>query len=122
MIIVQASLDTGACDGVKTWAENVFSRGKIVKKEGLDVLDKRMNSLYPYLNKSYKFLGCEQGELLRKIHSVWESKQKMKKRMKKLSNKQIQERNLVQAVNTKETPVANYVMNACKFTRNNWMI
>ena len=94
----------------------------MIKRERLDVLDTKKKTLDLSLNKSYKFLGCEQGELLRKIHSVWESKQKMKKRMKKLSNKQIQERNLVQAVNTKETPVANYVMNACKFTRNNWMI
>ena len=43
-VIVQASLDTGACYGVSKCAEIVFEHGKIVKGEGLHVLQERMKS------------------------------------------------------------------------------
>ena len=39
--IVQASLDTGACYGVKKCAEIVFKRGKMIKGEGLSVMEKK---------------------------------------------------------------------------------
>ena len=45
--IVQASLDTGACYGVKKCAEIVSKRGKMVK-EGLNILEEKMKSLDPY--------------------------------------------------------------------------
>ena len=38
-IIVQASHDTGACYGVSKCAEIEFEHGKIVKGEGLEVLE-----------------------------------------------------------------------------------
>ena len=41
-MIVQASNDTGACYGVAKCAEVVFERGKMVKGEGLQVLNERM--------------------------------------------------------------------------------
>ena len=44
-VIVQASLDTGVCYGVSKCAEIVFERGKIVKGEGLQVLQERMKTL-----------------------------------------------------------------------------
>ena len=34
-MIVKASMDTGACYGVKKCAEVVFRRGKMIKGEGL---------------------------------------------------------------------------------------
>ena len=37
----------------------------MVKEEGIAVLDKRMKSLDPYLNISYKFLGCGQAEAIK---------------------------------------------------------
>ena len=40
-IIVQASLDTGACYGVAKCAEIVFERGKMVRGEGLPEDEKR---------------------------------------------------------------------------------
>ena len=46
-VIVQASLDTGACYGVSKCAETVFEHGKIVKSEGLQVLQERMKTLNP---------------------------------------------------------------------------
>ena len=43
-VIVQASHDTGACYGVSKSAEIVFERGKMVRGEGLEILEKRMKS------------------------------------------------------------------------------
>ena len=37
--IVEASMDTGACYGVKKCAEIIFRKGKMVKGEGLLVLE-----------------------------------------------------------------------------------
>ena len=38
---VKASIDTGACYGVKKCAEIVFRKGKIIKGEGLVVLEEK---------------------------------------------------------------------------------
>ena len=46
-VIVQASLDTGACHGVSKCAEIVFEQWKMVKGEGLQMLQERMNTLGP---------------------------------------------------------------------------
>ena len=40
--IVKASMDTGACYGVKKCAEVVYKSGKIIQTEGLDVLEEKM--------------------------------------------------------------------------------
>ena len=61
-IIVKASMDTCACYGVKKCAEVIFKDGKMVKGEGLNVLEERMSVLDPEKKEFYKFLGCEQGD------------------------------------------------------------
>ena len=43
----------------------VFSWGKIMKKEGLDVLDKKTKSLDLDLNESYKLWECGQTEAIK---------------------------------------------------------
>ena len=58
--IVKASMDTGACYGVKKCAEIVFKKGKMIKGEGLTVLEEKMEALDPNKNEIYTFLGCEQ--------------------------------------------------------------
>ena len=45
--IVQASHDTGACYGISKCAEIIFKRGKMIKGEGLEVLEKRMKTMDP---------------------------------------------------------------------------
>ena len=59
-IIVKASMDTGACYGVKKCVEIVFKKSKMVKGIGLTVLEEKMKALDPSRNENYKFLGCEQ--------------------------------------------------------------
>ena len=60
-IIVQASHDTGACYEVSKSAEVAFERGKMVRGEGLEVLEERMNAIDPDENEIYKFLGMGSG-------------------------------------------------------------
>ena len=61
---VKASMDTGACHGVKECEEIVFKKGKMVKGIGLAVLEEKMKALDPSRNENYKFLGCEQADKL----------------------------------------------------------
>ena len=49
-VIGQASYDTGACYGVPKCAEIVFERGKMVRGEGLEVLEERMKTIDPDKN------------------------------------------------------------------------
>ena len=55
--IIQASHDTGACYGISKCAEIIFERGKMIKGEGLEVLEERMKTMDPDENEIYKFLG-----------------------------------------------------------------
>ena len=82
-----------------------------MKGEGLDVLDEMMNSLYPYLNKSYRFLEFKHAEAV-EADAVYK---RVSKRMKTLTDKQLHKRNLVNAINTRVIPVASYVMNVYNF-------
>ena len=61
-MIVKASMDTGACYGVKKCTEIVLRKGKMVKGEGLPVLEEKMEALDPGRNDVCKFLGCEQSD------------------------------------------------------------
>ena len=49
-IIMQASHDTGACYEVARCADIVFERGKMVKGEGLQVVEERVNAMDPDQN------------------------------------------------------------------------
>ena len=116
-VIVQASLDTGACYGVSKCAEIVFERGKMVKGEGLQVLQKRMKTLEPDQEEIYKFLGVEQADGI-KTKKVYERvKVEMTKRLKLLMKSELNDENLIQAINSKIVPVAAYPMNVCKMTK-----
>ena len=116
-VIVQASLDTGACYGVSKCAEIVFERGKMVKGEGLQVLQERMKTLEPDQEEMYKFLGVEQADGI-KTKKVYERvKVEMTKRLKLLMKSELNDENLIQAINSKIVPVADYPMNVCKMTK-----
>ena len=65
-MIVQASNDTGACYSVAKCVEIIFERGKMVKGEGLQVLNERMKTVDPDKNEIYKFLEVEQADGIKK--------------------------------------------------------
>ena len=116
-IVVQASHDTGACYGVSKCSEIVFEHGKMVRGEGLPVLDERMETIDPDENEIYKFLGVEQADGI-KTRVVFESvKSEVENRVKMLVNTELNDTNLISAINVKVIPAAAYSMNVCKFSK-----
>ena len=115
-IIVQASHDTGACYGVAKCAEIVFERGKMVRGEGLQVLEERMDTMDPDKNEIYKFLEIEQADGIKTKRVYERVKHKVTKRVRMLINTELNDINLLRVINAKVIPVAAYPMNVCKFS------
>ena len=113
-IIVKASMDTGACYGVKKCAEIVFKKGRMVKGEGLTVLEEKMKALDPSQNEIYKFLGCEQADKIDVKRVMERVKTEIRKRLDHLVSLNLNDQNLVRAINSRVIPVAGYVMNVCR--------
>ena len=115
--IVQASLDTGACYGVKKCAEIVLKRGKMIKGEGLSVIEEKMKALDPEQREVYTFLGCEQAEKIDMERVMARVKAETKKRTNALVQQDLYDKNLIKAINKTVIPVAGYVMNICTFPK-----
>ena len=110
-MLVQASNDTGACYGISKCAEIVFEHGKMVKGEGLKVLEERMQALDRIVDDTHRFLGIEQGEGIKA-----KVKTEIQKRLISLTSKELYDKNLIRAINNKVVPVAAYPMNVCNFS------
>ena len=52
-MIVKGKMDTGACCGVKKCAEIVFRKSKMIKGEGLAVLEEKMDVFLDPNKNSY---------------------------------------------------------------------
>ena len=115
--IVQASNDTGACYGVSKCAEIIFERGQMVKGEGLEVLHERMKTIDPDENVTYKFLGVEQADGIKTKEVFERIKTEVENRLKLLIKTELNDRNLMKAINSKVIPVAEYPMNVCRFSK-----
>ena len=88
----------------------------MVRGEGLQVLEERMKTMNPDENDIYKFLGIEQADGI-KTKAVYERvKDEVTKRMKVLTKTELNDSNLIKAINMKVVPVATYAMNVCRFT------
>ena len=116
-IIVQASNDTGACYGVSKCAEIFFERGQMVKGEGLEVLHARMKTIDPDENVTYKFLGVEQADGIKTKEVFERIKTELDNRLGLLIKTELNDRNLMKAINSKVIPVAAYPMNVCRFSK-----
>ena len=90
-------------------------RGKIVRGEGLEVLEERMKMMDPDKYEIYKFLGIEQVDGIKTKKFFERVKGEVNKRVKMLTNTELNDVNLVHAINTKVIPVAAYPMNVFKF-------
>ena len=106
-------MDTGACYGVKKCAEIVFRKGKMVKGEGLSVLEEKMDALDPNKNEIYKFLGCEQADKIDVKRVMERVKKEIRRRLDHLTGLNLNDKNLMKAINCRVIPVAGYVMNVC---------
>ena len=94
-IIVQASHVTGACYGVSKCLGIIFTNGKMVKGEGLQVLEERMKTIDPDENEIYKFLGIEQVDGIR-MKTVHERvKEEVAERMKMIVKTELNDENLI---------------------------
>ena len=115
-MLVQASHDTVACYGVSKCAEIIFEHGKMIKGEGLQVLEERMQTMDPDENEIYKFLGVEQADGI-KTKAIFERvKAEVTKRVRMLVDTELNDANLISAINAKVISVASYPMNICKFS------
>ena len=119
--IVQASLDIGAFYGVAKCAEIVFERRKMVRGEGLPVLEERMKTMDPDENEIYKFLGVEQADCIKTKNVFERVKNEVKKRTKMLVETELNDTNLIRAINENVIPVAAYPMNVCIFSKGELM-
>ena len=116
--IVKASIDTGACYGVKKCTEIVFKKGKMIKGEGLTVLEEKMKALDPNKNEIYTFLGCEQANKIDVKRVMERVKKEIRKRLDHLTSLNLNDQNLMKAINSRVIPVAGYVMNVCHLGKN----
>ena len=112
-IIVKSSMDTGECYGVKKCAEIVFSKGKIIKGEGLAVLEEKMDALDPNKNEIYEFLRYKQADKIDVKRVMEIVKKEIRKRLDHLMGLNLNDKNLMKAINCQVIPIAGYVMNVC---------
>ena len=84
----------------------MFERGKMVRGEGLEGLEERMKTMDPDENEIYKFLGTEQADGIKTKKVCERMKGEVNKRVKMLTNTELNDVNLVSATNTKVIPVA----------------
>ena len=83
----------------------------MIKGEGLIVLEERMQALDPDQNEIYKFLGCEQANKVKRV--MERVKKEIRKRLDHLTGQNLNDENLMKAINSRVIPVAGYVMNVC---------
>ena len=105
-VIAQVSNYNGACYGVSKCAEIVLERRKMLRGERLEFLEERTKTIDPREVGTYKFLGMEQADGIKtKKVSEWVNGE-LNKRVKMLTKTDLNDVNLVRAINTKVIPVA----------------
>ena len=116
-IIIQDSHDTGACYGMKKCVEIVYKKGKMVKREGLQVIAEKMKELEPGQNEAHKFLGCEKGEDIDMERILKWVMTETENRINNLIRLELYDKNLIKAISCRVIPAVVYVMNVWRFTK-----
>ena len=75
-----------------------------------------MKTMVPNKNEIYKFLGIEQVDGIKTKNIFERVKGEVNKRVQMLTNTELNDENLVRAINMKVIPVADCPMKVCKFT------
>ena len=75
----------------------------------------------PDENEIYKFLGIEQADGIKTKNVFERVKNEVKKRTKMLVETELNDANLIRAINEKVIPVASYPMNVCQFSKGELM-
>ena len=92
-IIVQASHNTGACYGVSKCAGIIFEHGKMVRGEGLQLLEEKMKTMDLDESEIYKFLWIEQADDIWTKTVFERVKKEVSKRMKMIANTKFNDAN-----------------------------
>ena len=87
----------------------------MARGEDLQVLEERMKTMDLDENETYIFLGTEQADGMRTKTAFKRVKEEVLKRMKIIINIELNDANLIKAINMKVIRVAAYAMNICKF-------
>ena len=116
-MIVQACNVTGAYHGLAKCTEIFFARGKMVKGEGLKMLNEKMKTTDPDENEIYKFSSVEQADCIKMKEVCNRVKGELSSRMNFMIRTELNDKNLVKAINTKVIMIAAYPMNVYKFTQ-----
>ena len=101
--------------------QRLFERGKMVRGEGLPLLEERRKTMDPDENEIYKFLGIEQADNIKTKNVFERVKNEIKKRTKTLVKTNLNDANLIHAINENVIPVAAYPMNVCQFNKGELM-
>ena len=112
-MIVKASMDIEACYGVKKYAEIIFRKAKMIRGEGLAVLEENMDALDPNKNEIYKFLGSKQANKIDVKRVMERLKKEIRKNLNYLTGLNLNDQNTMKAINCRVIPVAGYLMNVC---------
>ena len=85
----------------------------MINKKGLAVLEGKMDALDPNKNKIYKFLGCEQADKIDVKRVMDRVKKEIRRRLGHLTGLNLNDKNLMKAINCRVIPLAGYEMNVC---------
>ena len=110
-ITAKASLDTGACYGVKRSAKIVFWDG-MIKVNGLKISEDKKKALNPENKEVHKFLGCHSWVKIDIKRVIERVTNKVNKWTVKLVELNLNDINLRKAINYRRVPVSRYV-NIC---------
>ena len=89
----------------------------MIKGEGLAVLEEKMDALDPNKNEIYKFLGCEQADKIDVKRVMERVKKEIRRRLDHLTGLNLNDKNLMKAINCRVITVAGYVMNVCNLEK-----
>ena len=88
---------------------------KMVRGEGLQVLEERMKTMDPDENEIYKLMGIEQADGIRTKTVFKRLKEEVSKRVKMPAKTELNDANLLKEINMKVIPIAAYTMSICRF-------
>ena len=115
-IATEISQNTGVIFGVSTCAEVVYKRGKMIKGDGW-IDNSKAECLDPESTEYYKFLSIEEGnEQLDEKAKEWVI-EKCFERVESLRKTELNEINIIKALNTMCFSEVTYVMNIVHFSR-----
>ena len=72
-----------------------------------------MDALHPNKNEFYKFLECEQADKIDLKRVMERVKKEIRKRLDSLTGLNLNDKNLMKAINCQVKPVAGYLINVC---------